>query len=136
MGGQPRNGDHVPGPRSPPLQSITETTPRPGAEEIVGSTQDIRVARHWEDGDLLRFVKRFKMAPSELQVDGVAGASGKTLDLKVIGLNCGTSVDGIDCVHVHYTQEHPDAPLKMELLNYDEGTIPVHLIPSQRSLSI
>ena len=61
------------------------------------------------------------MAPSELQTNGAEGGSGKTLDLKVIGLNCGTSVDGVDCVHVHYTQEHPDAPLKMELLNYDEG---------------
>jgi hypothetical protein len=96
-------------------------TPRPGAEEIVGSTQDIRATSHFGDVDPLRFVKRCKMAPSELQVDGVAGGRGKTLDLKVIGLNCGTSVDGIDCVHVHYTQEHPDAPLKMELLNYDEG---------------
>ena len=69
------------------------------------------------------------MAPSEL--NGVNGhANGETpsgrLDLKVIGLNCGTSVDGIDCVHVHYTQEHPDAPLKMELLNYDEGISPFY----------
>ena len=61
-------------------------------------------------------------------IDGVGVTNGtrrvagtKPLDLKVIGLNCGTSVDGVDCVHVHYTQEHPDAPLKAELLNYDEG---------------
>jgi hypothetical protein len=65
------------------------------------------------------------MAPSELQTNGVDAVSSKALDLKVIGLNCGTSVDGIDCVHVHYTQEHPDAPLKMELLSYDEGTLPL-----------
>jgi len=66
------------------------------------------------------------MAPNAIDVDdetnGTRRVSGtKALDLKVIGLNCGTSVDGVDCVHVHYTQEHPDAPLKMELLNYDEG---------------
>lgn len=63
------------------------------------------------------------MAPSEMDgVNGhINGETSKKLDLKVIGLNCGTSVDGVDCVHVHYTQEHPDAPLKMELLNYDEG---------------
>jgi hypothetical protein len=66
------------------------------------------------------------MAPSELQTNGVDVGSSKALDLKVIGLNCGTSVDGIDCVHVHYTQEHPDAPLKMELLAYDEGTLPLN----------
>jgi len=65
------------------------------------------------------------MAPNMIDGDGATNgtrrAAGKPLDLKVIGLNCGTSVDGVDCVHVHYTQEHPDAPLKMELLNYDEG---------------
>lgn len=63
-----------------------------------------------------------KMAPSELQANGSDVGSSKALNLKVIGLNCGTSVDGVDCVHVHYTQEHPDAPLKAELLAYDEGT--------------
>jgi 1,6-anhydro-N-acetylmuramate kinase len=65
------------------------------------------------------------MPPNAIETDvytnGNNATSSKGLDLKVIGLNCGTSVDGVDCVHVHYTQEHPDAPLKMELLNYDEG---------------
>jgi len=83
----------------------------------VGGTQDIRalpaVAAEGPFNE--------KMAPSELQANGSDAGSSKALNLKVIGLNCGTSVDGIDCVHVHYTQEHPDAPLKAELLNYDEG---------------
>lgn len=29
-------------------------------------------------------------------------------------------MDGIDIVRVHWTQEHPEAPLKMEILNYGE----------------
>jgi len=62
------------------------------------------------------------MAPNAVEGDYSNGTtSSNALDLKVIGLNCGTSIDGVDCVHVHYTQEHPDAPLKMELLNYAEG---------------
>jgi hypothetical protein len=63
------------------------------------------------------------MAPNAVGGDYSNGTtSPNALDLKIIGLNCGTSIDGVDCVHVHYTQEHPDSPLKMELLNYAEGT--------------
>lgn len=29
-------------------------------------------------------------------------------------------MDGLDIVHVHYTQESPDAPLKMKLLRAGE----------------
>jgi hypothetical protein len=29
-------------------------------------------------------------------------------------------MDGLDIVHIHYTQESPDAPLKMKLLHYGE----------------
>ena len=48
--------------------------------------------------------------------------NGKPLSLKVIGTNAGTSMDGLDIAHVHYTQASPDAPLKMHLLR--EGEIP------------
>ena len=29
-------------------------------------------------------------------------------------------MDGLDIVHIHWTQEHPEAPLKMEILHYGE----------------
>lgn len=46
--------------------------------------------------------------------------SGKPLSLKIIGTNSGTSMDGLDIVHVHYTQESPEAPLKIKLLRAGE----------------
>jgi 1,6-anhydro-N-acetylmuramate kinase len=46
--------------------------------------------------------------------------NGKPLSLKVIGTNAGTSMDGLDIVHMHYTQEHPEAPLKAKLLREGE----------------
>ncbi|PMD32502.1 UPF0075-domain-containing protein [Hyaloscypha variabilis F] len=46
--------------------------------------------------------------------------NGKPLSLKVIGTNAGTSMDGLDIAHVHYTQESPYAPLKMRLLRAGE----------------
>jgi hypothetical protein len=33
-------------------------------------------------------------------------------------------MDGLDIVRIHWTQEHPEAPLKMEILNY--GEVPFH----------
>jgi len=32
----------------------------------------------------------------------------------------GTTMDGLDIVHIHWTQEHPEAPLKMDILHYGE----------------
>ena len=46
--------------------------------------------------------------------------NGKPLSLKVIGTNAGTSMDGLDIAHVHYTQANPAAPLKMRLLRAGE----------------
>jgi 1,6-anhydro-N-acetylmuramate kinase len=46
------------------------------------------------------------------------------LSLKVVGHNMGTSMDGVDLVHVLFTQESPNAPLNMKLLHYDEYPMP------------
>jgi 1,6-anhydro-N-acetylmuramate kinase len=36
----------------------------------------------------------------------------------------GTSMDGVDLVHVLFAQESPNAPLNMKLLHYDEYPMP------------
>lgn len=46
------------------------------------------------------------------------------LSFKVIGHNAGTSMDGVDIVHVHFTQESPNAPLNMRPLRYKEYPMP------------
>lgn len=51
----------------------------------------------------------------------------KHSSLKVIGHNAGTSMDGIDLVLVHFTQDSPSAPLNMQLLHYCEQPIPLKL---------
>ena len=46
--------------------------------------------------------------------------NGRRLSLKVIGTNAGTSMDGLDIVHIQFTQETPESPLKMQLLHAGE----------------
>lgn len=43
-----------------------------------------------------------------------------SLELRVLGMNSGTAMDGIDCALVRYTQESPTAPLHMEVLKVSE----------------
>ncbi len=50
--------------------------------------------------------------------------NGESLSLKVMGLNSGTSMDGVDCVLCYFTQGSPEAPLHLKILKYDDVELP------------
>ncbi|KAF2714096.1 hypothetical protein K504DRAFT_473231 [Pleomassaria siparia CBS 279.74] len=57
-------------------------------------------------------------------VDGSTSNANKSLDLRVLGVNRGASLDRVDCVLVRYQQEAPGKLLRMELIQYDQVLIP------------
>lgn len=53
--------------------------------------------------------------------------SNTSLDLNVMGLNSGTSIDGIDVVLCNFKQKSYDSPLYLKVLKYDEMEMPAGL---------